>query len=72
MMSKKIIHQLSLSAMGGVQRSFIPYLFHVLKKGNLHHRIYSMHDLGDQFIEVKNYHNNINKSLISKIKFFFF
>ena len=69
---KKIIHQLSLSAIGGVQRSFIPYLLYVLKKSNFHHSIYSMHDLSDQFIEVKNYHNNINKSLISKIKFFFF
>ena len=69
---KKIIHQLSLSAIGGVQRSFIPYLLYVLKKSNFHHSVYSMHDLSDQFIEVKNYHNNINKSLISKIKFFFF
>ena len=69
---KKTIHQLSLSAIGGVQRSFIPYFLYALKKSNLHHSIYSMHDLGDQFIEVKNYHNNINKSLISKIKFIFF
>ena len=69
---KKIIHQLSLSAIGGVQRSFIPYLLYVLKKSNFHHSVYSMHDPSDQFIEVKNYHNNINKSLISKIKFFFF
>ena len=72
MMSKKIIHQLSLSAIGGVQRSFIPYLLYVLKKSNFHHSVYSKHDLLDQFIEVKNYHNNINKSLISKIKFIFF
>jgi len=71
-MSKKIIHQLSLSAIGGVQRSFIPYLLYVLKKSNFHHSVYSKHDLLDQFIEVKNYHNNINKSLISKIKFIFF
>ena len=71
-MTKKIIHQLSLSDIGGVQRSFTLYLLYALKKSNFHHSIYSMHDLIDNFSDLKNYHNKIHNSLVNKIKFIFF
>ncbi len=71
-MSKKIIHQLSLSDIGGVQRSFYLYLLYALKKSGFSHSIYSRHPLIDNFDNLKNYHNNIQSSLTNKIKFIFF
>ncbi len=71
-MQKKIIHQLSLSDIGGVQRSFSLYFMYALKKNYFHHRIYSMHDLISNFSSLGKYYNNINQSLINKIKFIFF
>ena len=71
-MQKKIIHQLSLSNVGGVQRSFVLYFLHALKKNYFHHRIYSMHNLITNFSNLEKHYNNINKSLINKIKFIFF
>jgi glycosyltransferase involved in cell wall biosynthesis len=69
---KKIIHQLSLSDIGGVQRSFALYYLYALKKSDFQHSIYSMHNLIENFSDLKNYHNIINNSLINKIKFLFF
>ena len=71
-MQKKIIHQLSLSDVAGVQRSFSLYFLHTLKKSFFHHRIYSMHNLISNFSNLEKYYNNINQSLINKIKFIFF
>ena len=71
-MSKKIIHQISLSDIGGVQRSFALYFLYSLKKSDFRHQIYSMHDLIDFFINVKDHHVNLNKSIIQKIKFLYF
>ena len=71
-MIKKIIHQLSLSDIGGVQRSFALYFLYASKKSNFHHSIYSMHNLIENFNDLKNYHNSIHNSLINKIKFLFF
>ena len=70
-MPKKIIHQISLSDIGGVQRSFALYFLYSLKKSDFHHRIYSMHDLIDIFINLKDHHVNLNKSIIQKIKFLY-
>ena len=71
-MTKKIIHQLSLSDIGGVQKSFSTFILYAVKKSNFKHYVYSMHDLIDNFVNVKDYHVNLNRSLISKIKFIFF
>jgi len=71
-LSKKIIHQVSLSEIGGVQRSFSLYFSYVLKKSSFDHYIYSMHDLIDNFNNVKNYHFNLNKSVIEKFKFIYY
>ena len=71
-MSKKIIHQISLSNIGGVQNSFIKFMLFAFKKSNYHHIIYGMHGIKDQFIDVKSHYINMNKSIISKIKFIFF
>ncbi len=71
-MIKKIIHQLSLSDIGGVQRSFALYFLYALKKSNFYHSIYSMHNLIENYDNLKNYHNDIHASLINKIKFIFF
>ena len=71
-LKKKVIHQLSLSDIGGVQRSFALYFLHALNKSNFHHKIYSMHNLIENFSSLKNYHFNIRSSLINKIKFIFF
>jgi glycosyltransferase involved in cell wall biosynthesis len=71
-LQKKIIHQLSLSDVGGVQRSFSLYFLYSLKKNYFHHRIYSMHNLISNFSILEKHYKNINKSLINKIKFIFF
>lgn len=71
-MPKKIIHQLSLSDIGGVQRSFTLYLLYALKKSIFHHNIYSMYHLNYNFNDIKKYHHNIKNSLFKKIKFIFF
>ena len=71
-MTKKIIHQISLSDIGGVQKSFTLYFSHAQKKSAFDHSIFSMHDLIDNFIEVKKYHHNFNNSFINKIKFIFY
>ncbi len=71
-MIKRIIHQLSLSDIGGVQRSFSLYFLHASKKSKFNHIIYSMHPLIDNFSILKNFHNNIQNSFINKIKFIFF
>ncbi len=71
-MSKKIVHQVSLSEIGGVQRSFSLYFSHVLKKSSFDHCIYGMHDLIDNFTNVTNHYVNLNKSIIHKIKFIYY
>ena len=71
-MNKKIIHQLSLSDIGGVQRSFTLYFLHALKKSIFSHQIYSLHDLINNFSDVKSYHYNFQNSLINRIKLIFF
>lgn len=70
-MRKKIIHQLSLSDIGGVQRSFYLYFFYALKYSDFNHSIYSMHDVIDNFSSLKKFHNNIKKSFLNKLKFIF-
>ena len=70
-MPKKIIHQLSLSDIGGVQRSFSLYFSYALKKSNFQHYVYSMHDIIDNFDNVMCVHTNIQKSWINKIKFIY-
>ena len=55
-MNKKIIHQLSLSDIGGVQRSFTLYFLHALKKSSFSHKIYSLHNLINNFSDLKSYH----------------
>ena len=71
-MNKKIIHQLSLSDIGGVQRSFTLYFLHALKKSSFSHKIYSLHNLINNFSDLKSYHFNFRNSLINRIKFIFF
>lgn len=70
-MTKRIIHQLSLSDIGGVQRSFSTFILYAVKKSTFKHYVYSMHDLIDNFVNIKDYHFNINRSLIFKLKFIF-
>jgi glycosyltransferase involved in cell wall biosynthesis len=71
-MSKKVIHQLSLSDIGGVQRSFDLFFPYAIKKSVFRHYVYGMHDLMDNFMNSKEFYFNLNKSLINKIKFVFF
>ena len=71
-MRKKIIHQLSLSDIGGVQRSFYLYFFYALKNSDFDHSIYSMHDIIDSFSSLNKFHNNLKKSFLNKLKFIFF
>lgn len=68
----KIIHQLSLSDIGGVQRSFTLYLNYALKKSNFNHCIFSFHEVLENFNSIKKYHYNINRSLNNKLKFLFY
>ena len=69
---KKVIHQVSLSEIGGVQKSFFAYFNYLLKKGDYHHLIYSSHELRENFAKLKNYHFNLKKSFLNKFKFIYF
>jgi glycosyltransferase involved in cell wall biosynthesis len=69
---KKIIHQVSLSDIGGVQKSFFSYFSYLLKKGDYNHSIYSMHELRESFVNLKKHHFNLKKSFINKCKFIYF
>ena len=71
-MFKKIIHQLSLSETGGVQRTFVQYMLYALKKSGYKHFVYSRHDLSDIYNSVKHYYYNINSSIFNKLKFLYF
>ncbi len=71
-MRKKIIHQVSLSAIGGIQKSFFLYFLYSLKKNDFRHSIYSMNDLIDEFIVLKPYHYNLKKSFVTKFKFIYY
>ena len=70
-MTKKVIHQLSLSDIGGVQRSFTLFFLYALKKSFFRHQIYSLHNLITNFSDVKSHHFNFQTSLYNKIKFIF-
>jgi len=69
---KTVIHQVTFSAIGGIQNSFIPFYKLLLKKSNLYHKIYGMHPIDSFYIEIAKYYVNFNQSLIAKIKFLYF
>ena len=71
-MVKRIIHQISLSEIGGVQRSFSLYLAHALEKSDFNHFVCSMHDFIENYNNVKEHHTNISSSLLNKIKFIYY
>ncbi len=71
-MHKTIIHQISLSSMGGVQRSFNLYFKYAIKNSKFHHSIFGMHDIVEYFDDSKEFYNNLNKSFLNKIKFVFY
>ena len=49
------------------------YIFsYALKKSRFKHFVYSNYDIIDNFINVKNYHFNLRKSLIQKVKFLYY
>lgn len=71
-MSKKIIHQLSLTGIGGVQQSFIPYFKLVLKQSKFEHCIYGMHKLDNYYNDINHFYKNIHNSFIYKILFIYY
>lgn len=71
-LKKKILHQISLSNIGGVQRSFKFYFLYALKKSVFQHYVYGMHKLNVNFFDLKDFYKNIQYSIINKIKFVFF
>lgn len=71
-LKKKILHLISLSNIGGVQRSFKLYFLYALKKSIFQHFIYGMHELNVSFFDLKDFYKNIQNSIINKIKFVFF
>ena len=70
--NKIIIHQITFSAIGGIQNSFIPFYKLSKLKSDFKHKIYGMHPIDPYFKEIKKYYVNFNKSLIAKIKFIYF
>ena len=70
-MKKKVIHQLSLSDIGGVQKSFLEYFRYAQTKSKYFHEIYGMHDLSDDFQDLKKFYKNLNKSIFNRIRFIF-
>ena len=70
-MSKKVVHQVSLTGIGGVQQSFLPYFHKAIDESKFSHVIYGMHDIEEYYQSVSPYYQNINSSVISKIKFLY-
>ena len=71
-MTKIIIHQLSLTGIGGVQQSFVPYFQKALKDSEYKHLVYGMHELDENYNDISEYYTNINKSIWNKLKFIYF
>ena len=72
MPKKTIIHQLSFIGIGGVQKSFIPYLDVALKYSCFKHKVFGMYDLDDYYLNVEKYYSNISNSIFNKLKFIYF
>ena len=70
--NKTIIHQITFSAIGGIQNSFIPFFKLNKFKSDFNHKIYGMHNIDPYFDEIKESYVNFNNSLIEKFRFLFF
>lgn len=70
-MKKKILHQISLSNIGGVQRSFNLFFLHALNNSQFSHSIYSLHGIINNYRKLKNYHYDLRSSNFNKLKFLF-
>lgn len=71
-MGKTIIHVVSLAAIGGVQTSFMSFMFKALQKSQFRHKIISQHDFNPFFDSIKKYHMNIRGSLLNKLKLVYY
>ncbi|RPI71067.1 MAG: glycosyltransferase, partial [Desulfobacteraceae bacterium] len=63
-----VIHQISLSGLGGVQQSFVDYYRLAREKSSLHHMVFGNFDLDQRFGPVEDYYN-LHRSTFSKIRF---
>jgi len=54
-MNIRVIHQLSLVGIGGVQQSFVPYLKMALKRSEFKHLVYGMHHLDSYYRKIEPY-----------------
>lgn len=67
---KKILHQLNLKGIGGVQQSFIPFFHKAIKDGKYLHRISGFYDIDEDYVSVQNFYTNLKKNPIAAIQFF--
>ena len=72
MRNKTIIHQISLTGIGGVQQSFLPYFKLALKKSKFNHKIYGIYPIDNYYKEIEKYYANMRNSPVSKFKFLYF
>lgn len=69
---KIIIHQITFSAIGGIQTSFIP-LYRLFKIKSKHqHYLFGTHHVNDFYNEVKKDYKNYRKSVFNLVKFIFY
>ena len=71
LMNKTVIHQISMTGIGGVQQSFLAYFNKALRCSTFKHVVYGMHHIDDYYDEVAQWYININASLVNKIKFLY-
>ncbi|WP_455756638.1 glycosyltransferase family 4 protein [Sulfurimonas sp.] len=71
-MKKIVIHQISLTGIGGVQQSFIPYFKLALKNSAFKHKIFGLHNIDIEYEELEKYYTNINNSFLYKLKLIYY
>ena len=70
-MSKHIIHQISLTGIGGVQQSFIPYFQLALQKSLFKHSIFGLHDIDNAYIALEKNYVNMRRNPFRFLEFIY-
>jgi len=68
-MIKKIIHQISLTGIGGVQQSFLPYFKVALSRSKFKHVIFGLHKIDKEYDSIESYYTNLTQNYF---KLFYF
>jgi len=70
-MISKIIHQISLTGIGGVQQSFLPYFKMALSQSKFRHMIFGLHEIDKEYSSIKQYYTNVTKEYFMLFNFIY-